>query len=229
MTGNDDVAGNDDTAGNGGTAGNHDAAGNDDAAGGAADPIGRLASVLAQTAGLIDGVGEEQHGHATPCRSWTVGELLGHLVHDLRQFTVTAEGGRPDWEDPVDRVDADWLHVFEAGAEDLVAAWRENDDLTAEYESGSGATPPRGFLLDQQVAEFAVHGWDLARATGQSTTGLDLDAAQASLAWGKGALRPEFRGTEADGHRFGPEVAVAGDAPVYDRLAAFFGRDPGWR
>jgi hypothetical protein len=27
---------------------------------------------------------------------------------------------------------------------------------------------------------------------------------------------------------FGPEVSVPEDAPVHDRLAAFFGRDPQW-
>jgi len=50
---------------------------------------------------------------------------------------------------------------------------------------------------------------------------------QASLDWAQKALRPEFRGGEADGKAFGPEVPVGADAPVYDRLAAFFGRAPG--
>jgi uncharacterized protein (TIGR03083 family) len=31
---------------------------------------------------------------------------------------------------------------------------------------------------------------------------------------------------EDGGSAFGPEVAVSADAPIYDRLAAFFGRDP---
>ncbi|MGW6918363.1 TIGR03086 family metal-binding protein [Kitasatospora sp. NPDC054939] len=191
------------------------------------DPIDLLARALAQTAGLIDGVGEEQIGHTTPCRSWDVGDLISHLLFDLRQFTLRARGGAPDWSQPFERVREDWLHRFEAGAEELVAAWREAGDLTGEEPGPGGAPLPRRFPLDQQVAEFAVHGWDVARATGQSTAGLDHEVAAASLAWGRGALSPGYRGSEEEHHSFGPEVAVAEDAPVYDRLAAFFGRDPG--
>ncbi|MBV6697718.1 TIGR03086 family protein [Kitasatospora aureofaciens] len=190
------------------------------------DPIELLARVLAQTAGLIDGVGVELAGHQTPCRSWDVGMLIGHLLYDLRQFTVQAEGGRPDWSQPFERVEEDWLHRFEAGAEELVDAWRAAGDLSGMREvPGAGALPVR-FPVDQEITEFAVHGWDLAHATDQSTDGLDHEVALASLAWARGALKPEYRGTEEERHVFGPEVAVPEDAPPYDRLAGFFGRDP---
>ncbi|MQS15816.1 TIGR03086 family protein [Streptomyces kaniharaensis] len=191
------------------------------------DPIDLLARALAQTAGLIDGVGVELAGHPTPCRSWDVGMLISHLLHDVRQFTVRAEGGRPDWSQPFERVENDWLHAFEAGAEELMDAWRAAGDLSGTIEvPGMGMLPAR-FPVDQAIAEFAVHAWDLARATGQSTDGLDHEVALASLAWARGALKPEFRGPEEESHSFGPEVAVPEDAPPYDRLAGFFGRDPG--
>jgi hypothetical protein len=38
-------------------------------------------------------------------------------------------------------------------------------------------------------------------------------------------MRPESRGP---GKAFGPEVPVPDDAPSYDRLAGWFGRDPAW-
>ncbi|MFJ9697699.1 TIGR03086 family metal-binding protein [Kitasatospora sp. NPDC101183] len=180
------------------------------------DPTGLLSRALAQTAGLIDGTGVELAGHPTPCASWDVADLISHLLHDLRQFTLRAEGGQPDWSQPFERVEEEWLHAFEAGAEGLVAAWRA---------AGAGEA---GIALDQQTAEFAVHAWDLARASGQSTEGLDHEVAEAALAWARGALKPEFRGAEAEHRVFGPEVGAPEGAPTYDRLAAFFGRDPGW-
>jgi len=66
-----------------------------------------------------------------------------------------------------------------------------------------------------------VHAWDLAQATGQSTE-LGLELAEDALAWGRENLKPQFRG-----QAFGPEISVAQNAPVYDRLAGFFGRTPG--
>jgi len=53
------------------------------------------------------------------------------------------------------------------------------------------------------------------------------EACEAALVWARTALRPEFRGDEASGMAFGPEVEVPDDAPAEDRLAAFFGRNPG--
>ncbi|MEU1422619.1 TIGR03086 family metal-binding protein [Kitasatospora sp. NPDC005751] len=189
------------------------------------DPIDLLARALAQTAGLIDGIGAEQGTHPSTCRSWDVTQLVSHLLFDLRQFTLRAEGGDPDWSQPFDRVEGDWLHAFEAGAEELVAAWRAAGDLDGVIELPGGKHLPARFPLDQQIAEFAVHGWDVARSTGQSTAGLDQEVGRAALDWGRGALRPEYRGSEEEHHSFGPEVAAPEDAPVYDRLAAFFGRD----
>ena len=41
----------------------------------------------------------------------------------------------------------------------------------------------------------------------------------------RGMLRPEFRGPDK---AYGVEVPVPDDAPAYDRLAGWFGRNPGW-
>jgi hypothetical protein len=103
------------------------------------------------------------------------------------------------------------------------AAWQaaDLDSLVA----GPGGEAPLRMRADQQVTELAVHDWDLARATGQQLAGLDPALAEHALAWSRGMLRPEFRGPDK---AFGVEVPVPDDAPAYDRLAGWFGRDPGW-
>jgi hypothetical protein len=66
----------------------------------------------------------------------------------------------------------------------------------------------------------AVHGWDVARATGQPTDG-NTEVGEVALAWAHDNLKPQFRG-----QAFGPEISVSESAPLYDRLASYFGRNP---
>jgi uncharacterized protein (TIGR03086 family) len=113
--------------------------------------------------------------------------------------------------------------VFRSGAEELLVAWRGQD--LAAAAPGSSSDLSVADALHMQVAEFAVHGWDLAQATG---TGVEWDqeAAEAALAWTKGALSEKYRGDDSSGMPFGLEVNVPDDAPAQDRLVAWFGRDP---
>jgi uncharacterized protein (TIGR03086 family) len=192
------------------------------------NPLVLLGRVLDQNALALATVSDDQRGASTPCRSWTVDELERHLLDDLAQFRVAAQGGRADFRKPVPEFATDDRgKAFRTGAAELLDAWR-GQDLDAAVELPFGAVP-KSFVVSQQLAEFCVHTWDLLTAAGQPTTTLDEDQepAEAALAWARDSLRPEFRGSEADGKSFGPEQPVADDAPAYERLAAFFGRPVG--
>jgi len=69
--------------------------------------------------------------------------------------------------------------------------------------------------------ELVVHGWDLAKAIGvdPSYDGPGLDAVHDTV------LQLRTAGLEV----FGPEVAVAEDAPLFDRVLGLTGRDPAWQ
>jgi uncharacterized protein (TIGR03086 family) len=189
------------------------------------DPVSLLSRAVDQTGEVIAGIDPSQVSQPTPCRSWTVGQLVDHILHDLRQFTTTATGGAPDWSQPAPPAGDDPVGAFRRGADELLAAWRRAGDLSGTTTlPGMGEVPAR-FPVDMQISEFAVHAWDLARATGQKTD-FDPEVAETALAWMRTTLAPPYRGSEADGKSFGPEVTVADGAPVYDRLAAFAGRDP---
>jgi uncharacterized protein (TIGR03086 family) len=188
------------------------------------DPRALLTRAVDQIAAVIDGISPDQAGLPTPCRSWDVATLLGHLLEDVRYFSARASGERTDPPGAAAVApDADWAADFRKASDGLLALWRDAGDLTATFElPGIGEVPAR-FPVDQQIAEFAVHAWDLATATGQDVE-LDPEIAQTALDWGRTALRPQFRGSEDEGRAFGPQVDAAEDAPVYERLAAFFGR-----
>jgi uncharacterized protein (TIGR03086 family) len=104
--------------------------------------------------------------------------------------------------------------------------WRRPGALDQTFSLPFGEITGR-WRVGQQLADFAVHAWDLAAATDRSGR-LDPAVSEAALAWGRENLRPEFRGEEGSGKQFGPEVAVPDGASVHDRLAGFFGRDPAW-
>lgn len=176
-----------------------------------ADRIDLLQRALDQTGTLIARITPEQRTLPTPCEDWDVTTLVAHVVHGVDNFAAATRGEQPDWSSPRPPLDGDWVASFRTRADVLVDLWR----ATAEQ-------PPHA---DMQITEQAVHAWDIARATAQPADALDPAVGAFSLAFGQRMLKPEHRGTGA----FGQEVEVPGDAPVYDRLAAWFGRDPSFQ
>ncbi len=90
----------------------------------------------------------------------------------------------------------------------------------------SDALDQAGVIIARVGPDQATLPTDVAKATGQPTDHLDPELAELSLDWARQNLAPQFRGDEASGMAFGHEVPVSSDAPPYDRLAGFFGRDP---
>lgn len=189
------------------------------------EPLVLLSRALDQVGELIAGTRPDQAELPTPCRSWPVSRLVVHVVTDLGNFATAVRGGQPDWSKSAE-VGNDWAAAFAAGRQDLDEAWAKAD-LESRVPTMGGGTAPLLGKADQQIAEFAVHGWDIARATGQNED-LDADAAEFGLRWAKQNLSPQFRGPEDEGKAFGHEVPVPEDAPASERLAGCFGRDPRW-
>jgi uncharacterized protein (TIGR03086 family) len=183
-----------------------------------------LRRALDQTAALVAAVQPEQLSWPTPCSKWDLRAVLRHVIAtDLRNFTIAARGETADWKAEPAPLGDDPAADFRRGAATLLDTWNKAD-LEKLVPAAGGATRPLRSRIDQQIAELAVHGWDIARATGQPAE-LDPQVAQRALDWSRQMLRPEHRGPD---RAFGHEVPVAGDAPVYDRLAGWFGRDPAW-
>ncbi len=137
---------------------------------------------------------------------------------------VSAEGGTPQWgrSDPVE---GDLVAAYGEASAGLLAAWSAPGALETTRDFG-GHPVPAAFALGVHRIEVVIHGWDVAAALGR-TGELDPVLAEIALASSRAMLRPEFRGTAAEGKHFGHEVPVPDDAPAYDRLAGWLGRSPG--
>ena len=91
-----------------------------------ADPIDLLATTLRRTQAVVDAIAPMQAGLRTPCPDWTVRDLAGHLLVDLANFRLRAEGGQPDWtRAPIDP-GTNWSDAIRAGADALIEAWRSH-------------------------------------------------------------------------------------------------------
>jgi uncharacterized protein (TIGR03086 family) len=176
---------------------------------------------------LLDGITDGDLDRPTPSTDTSVATLLDHLMGLTLAFTWAARktptpGGPPSAD--ASALDPRWREELPVRLSALVAAWREPAAWTGDATAG-GVTMPAPQMAAVALDELVMHGWDLAKATGQP---FDVDPASAAvvLAFTAESARPEHAGMR-DG-LFGPVVPVPDDAPDFDRALGYAGRDPNW-
>src|SRR3954454_19163900 len=119
--------------------------------------------------GLIAAVPDDAWSRPSPCEGWTARDLVGHLIDVHGRFQSLA--GRKLVDHPP--VDDDPLGAWEAVRDQMQADLEDPARRDEEYEGRLGRST-FGKSVDGFVCfDLVVHGWDLARATGQDET---LDA-----------------------------------------------------
>lgn len=189
------------------------------------DPRPLFSRALDQAGALVDQVTPDDLDRRTPCDDYDVRTLLGHLVAVERRVVHIAHGGRP-FEVPslvTDVPDDGWSAAWKQARADLDAAMAEDGVLERTFAHPAGMFPGWQAVF-AYVSEMAVHSWDLAMATGHRAD-LDDTLAEATLGPVRQFLPAEPRGGPIP---FAPVVEVADEAPAYDRLVGWMGRDPHW-
>lgn len=186
-----------------------------------------FSEVLDRLAAVVD-VDEEQRDLSTPCAGFTVAELRAHILGWLEFFAAAlsdpaATTPRPD---PETFVLADGTP-----ASDIVRRASENirqaiaADAAGQLVTMSSSQMAGDGVLGMALAEYIIHAWDLATATGRIYSAPESVVAPAR-AFLEGMVAPEYRGP--DSGFFDAEVAVPDDASPLDKLLGFAGRDPQW-
>jgi uncharacterized protein (TIGR03086 family) len=180
---------------------------------------------IASTAEIVKGVRPGQISASTPCTEWDLRGLLNHVIGTLwlSEALLTDQSPRypmvPGGLPPTDLAGDDPAAVYAEASAAALAAAGTGDALTRMHATPLGDMPGPA-LAGFTTLDILVHGWDLAKATGQPTD-LDDKLAAHVLAFAEQALTPDTRAP-----RIAPAVAVPADAPLTDRLVGFLGRKP---
>jgi len=182
-----------------------------------------MAAACVSTQRFVDNVRDDQLQLTTPCRDWDVRSLLNHLVGTLTLGEALmsdttppaiAPGGLP----ATDLLGDDPAKAYRAGVDALLSA-ATDDAFTRIHITPMGEMP--GTMLGGfTTLDIAVHGWDLATATGQPAA-LDDALANQVLTFARQTITDETRAPRIDN-----AVAIAANASVTDQLIGFLGRTP---
>ena len=148
----------------------------------------------------------------TPCDKWDVRELMNHMLETQQYFVGSARGQKvspPGQTPPSTLLGDDPVKVFKSAREETMTTYGDKDVLEKSGPS-----------LGIAVADQLLHGWDLAKATGQDAT-MPQGLAEAAYQMIHGKLTDDQRKGA-----FKPEVQIDANASAQDKLLAYSGRNP---
>jgi uncharacterized protein (TIGR03086 family) len=172
---------------------------------------------------LVAGVGPGQWHDGTPCAQWDVRTLVHHLLYEQRWVPPLLEG--LTIEQVGDRFEGEllgsdaaaWPGLLASAIERAHVAVAQPGALDRIVHLSFGDTSGQEYVL-QLTADLAIHGWDLARATGQGET-LDPDVVALLLPWAEASA--DFLAASG---MFGTRIAAGPGAPDDIRLLGLLGR-----
>ena len=180
-----------------------------------------LERAVASTDKIVQHLSKDQLDNPSNCASWTVKDLVNHLVNGPFWFAAVVEhGDTPAGFDTPDRTTGDVHAAFAEGTQKAIAAFAVPGAQEKTLKLPWGEMPA-GMFMNVAAQDIFVHGWDLARSIGDDAT-FDEGLAEQLIAGAK-MLPDAFRGPDGQAP-FGQIVDVPDSAPASDRLAAALGR-----
>jgi uncharacterized protein (TIGR03086 family) len=190
-----------------------------------ASPAEILTRACESTRSILGNVTREQLALPTPCDDWAVHDLINHIVGATRFFADIAEAEpSEEGEEWPSYADGHFVTAFGQQAGRAIAAFSAPAAMERIMALPTGPAPGSR-CIQVATGEIFVHGWDLAKATGQPMPpGSRVADALLSSDWLQ--LCTEVR--KSDPPVFAAEIQVRHEATAIDRLAAFLGREPSW-
>src|SRR5919198_6108027 len=177
---------------------------------------------MASTQRIIDGVPRDRWHASTPCTEWDARQVANHIIGENLWAGELFQG--KTIEQVGSTLDGDLT------GDDPAAAYRRSVEIARKAVEAPGAMEATCHLSfgDHSGADYAsqlfmdtlIHGWDIAKGTGQDTR-LDLELVAACLPIAEDLTR-QFRSAGV----FGEDLPAAPDADPQTKLLALVGRKP---
>jgi uncharacterized protein (TIGR03086 family) len=188
-----------------------------------------LGPAARRLADLVANVKDDALDRPTPCPAYQLGDLIEHVGGMALAFTAAGRKERNAYTEmngagDAARLGTDWRERIPRDLTALAQAWAEPQAWTGMTRIAGDDTPAAvvGLVL---ADELAVHGWDVARASGQAYA-CEPEILQAALKFLQMFASPDApAGPEV---AFGPARVLLDEAPLLDRVVGMAGRDPGW-
>jgi uncharacterized protein (TIGR03086 family) len=186
-----------------------------------------MAAAAAEAARVVAGAAKAANTktleQTTPCTDWDLRTLLNHTILWTSYSAERRAYGESVAEELMSKdftAEPGYAQDYQGQIAKAVDAWSKPEAWAGDRNVMGSATPAAD-IAAMLIAEMVLHGWDIAKATGQDYR-CDDAVAQAVLetVQAQGELFRQYQG-------FAAIVPVPDDATTFDRALALSGRDPG--
>ena len=185
-----------------------------------------MAAAAAEAARVVAGAAKAANTktleQTTPCTDWDLRTLLNHTILWTSYSAERRAYGESVAEELMSKdftAEPGYAQDYQGQIAKAVDAWSKPEAWAGDRNVMGSATPAAD-IAAMLIVEMVLHGWDIAKATGQDYR-CDDAVAQAVLetVQAQGELFRQYQG-------FAAIVPVPDDATAFDRALALSGRDP---
>ncbi len=184
-----------------------------------------MSAAAAETARVVGNVNAGELDSKTPCADWDLRTLLNHTILWTAYSAEQRAYGKSVAEDLMSKdftAEPGFAADYQAQVARAVQAWSD-PEAWAGGRSVMGSETPAADIAAMLIAEMVLHGWDIARATGQDyQCSKELAEALLETVEAQGEMFRQYQG-------FAAIVPVPDDADAFDRALSLSGRDPAWK
>jgi uncharacterized protein (TIGR03086 family) len=184
-----------------------------------------MAAAAAETARVVaEAANTENLEQTTPCPDWDLHTLLNHTILWTSYSAERRAHGESVAEELMSKdftAEPGYAEAYQAQIAKALDAWSSPGAWEGD-RNVMGSTMPAADIAAMLIMEMVLHGWDVAKATGQDYHCDDAVARNLlKTVEAQGDMFRQYQG-------FAAVIPVPDDATAFDRALSLSGRDPQW-